>query len=112
VVVFANQKSSGIAAVLSFFWCGLGQIYTGQILKGVGLMIAYAGCLYFGWCLASLGFLVGVGSTTDRQLVMASRMSLLGIGALILASCMWLYGMVNAYRRADKINQKQMSAAL
>jgi len=27
---------------LSFFWCGLGQIYNGEILKGVALMNAAA----------------------------------------------------------------------
>jgi hypothetical protein len=42
VVMVAGQKSSpGLAAILSFFWCGLGQIYTGQIVKGVALMIVY-----------------------------------------------------------------------
>ena len=34
IIVVQNQKSSGVAAVLSFFWCGLGQIYNGQIPKG------------------------------------------------------------------------------
>jgi TM2 domain-containing membrane protein YozV len=30
-------KNPGLAAVLSFFISGLGQIYNGQIAKGVGL---------------------------------------------------------------------------
>jgi len=28
-------KNPGVAAVLSFFFSGLGQIYNGQILKGI-----------------------------------------------------------------------------
>jgi TM2 domain-containing membrane protein YozV len=32
--VLKERKSTGIAAVLSFFYPGLGQIYNGQILKG------------------------------------------------------------------------------
>jgi TM2 domain-containing membrane protein YozV len=110
VVVIANQKSSGLAAVLSFFWCGLGQIYNGEILKGVGLMIAYPVCLWLGWVLAIFGFLFAVGSTTPNQEAAAGGTTLLGIAAGILAACTWLYGMINAYRMADKINQRQMSA--
>ena len=33
------KKNPGVAAVLSFFWAGLGQIYNGQIAKGIVLMI-------------------------------------------------------------------------
>jgi len=35
-------KNPGIATVLSFFYMGLGQIYNGQIGKGVGFIILYA----------------------------------------------------------------------
>ncbi len=35
-------KNPTIATLLSFFWTGLGQIYNGQILKGVFFMICYA----------------------------------------------------------------------
>jgi TM2 domain-containing membrane protein YozV len=38
-VLMVSQKSSGLAAVMSFFWSGLGQIYTGQIAKGILMMI-------------------------------------------------------------------------
>jgi len=33
-------KNPSIATVLSFFWAGLGQIYNGQIGKGVVFLIA------------------------------------------------------------------------
>jgi TM2 domain-containing membrane protein YozV len=33
------MKSAGLAAVLSFFIPGLGQIYNGQILKGLVLIV-------------------------------------------------------------------------
>jgi hypothetical protein len=38
-VLMVRQKSSGLAVVLSFFWSGLGQLYTGQIAKGIIMMI-------------------------------------------------------------------------
>ena len=34
------MKSSGLAVVLSFFISGLGQIYNGQIAKGLGFLFA------------------------------------------------------------------------
>ncbi len=33
------KKSAGLAAVLSFFISGLGQIYNGQILKGLIIIV-------------------------------------------------------------------------
>jgi TM2 domain-containing membrane protein YozV len=35
-------KDPGIATVLSFFWTGLGQIYNGQIAKGLLFMLIQA----------------------------------------------------------------------
>ncbi len=69
-------KNPGLAAVLSFFYMGLGQIYNGQISKGVFFIIAYT----VSWILMILviGFL-----TTP---------------------VMWIYGMYDAYKSAEKIN--------
>ena len=36
-------KNPGTAAVLSFFFAGLGQIYNGQIGKGLLLLLLYVG---------------------------------------------------------------------
>src|SRR5665647_1415963 len=38
-VYFPDRKNPGVAAVLSFFWAGLGQIYNGQLAKGIGFMV-------------------------------------------------------------------------
>jgi len=72
----AVYKQPGIAAVLSFFYMGLGQIYNGQISKGIFFIIAYA----VSWILmiAVIGF--------------------------ITTPIMWLYGMYDAYKSAEKIN--------
>jgi len=34
----SREKSTGVAVVASFLFVGLGQIYNGQVLKGVGLI--------------------------------------------------------------------------
>ncbi len=72
------MKNSGLAAVLSFFFTGLGQIYNGQIGKGV-LFIVIQGINFL------LMFII-VG--------------------FITAPLFWIWGMVDAYKTAEKINAK------
>jgi TM2 domain-containing membrane protein YozV len=76
VIVVTAGKNPGIAAVLSFFWAGLGQIYNGEISKGILLLVLYviSACLIF----VVIGF--------------------------ITTPILWIYGMVDAYRTAEKIN--------
>ncbi len=69
-------KNPGLAAVLSFFWAGLGQIYNGQIGKGIGLMVIYA--------ISCVLMIVIIGFITTPLL--------------------WIYGMWDAYKSAERIN--------
>jgi TM2 domain-containing membrane protein YozV len=69
-------KNPGVAAVLSFFWCGLGQIYNGEVGKAVGFM---------------LGFVVSVA------------LCAVGIG-FISTPILWIVGMVDAYQSAERLN--------
>jgi TM2 domain-containing membrane protein YozV len=69
-------KNPGLAAVLSFFWTGLGQIYNGQIGKGILFMIA------FGVSFLLMFILIG----------------------FITTPVLWIYGMWDAYKSAEKIN--------
>jgi TM2 domain-containing membrane protein YozV len=71
-----EAKSPGLAAVLSFFICGLGQIYNGQIVKGIAMLIAY---------------------TISWYLIFA-------IIGLVTTPILWLWGMVDAYRTAERLN--------
>lgn len=71
-------KSPGVAAVLSALWTGLGQIYNGQILKGVMFMVI--------------------------QFINAALMIVL-IG-FITYPLFWIYGMVDAYRKAEEYNRR------
>ncbi len=69
-------KNPGLAAVLSFFYMGLGQIYNGQLHKGIAFLIAYS----ISWLLMAL--LIGFLTTP----------------------ILWIYGMYDAYKSAEKIN--------
>ena len=72
------MKNPGLAAVLSALWCGLGQIYNGQIGKGIIFMILQ--------CINGLLMFILIG--------------------FITYPIMWIWGMIDAYRQAEKINQR------
>ncbi len=73
------MKNPGAAAVLSFFYCGLGQIYNGQILKRIIMFCAYS----ISWLLMYV--LIG----------------------FITTPVLWVWGMYDAYKTAERINKSQ-----
>jgi len=73
------MKNPGVAAVLSFFITGLGQIYNGQIAKGVLFIIIQAINVLLMYVL--IGF--------------------------ITTPIFWIWGMVDAYRTAERINARK-----
>lgn len=77
---YVKRKDEGIAAVLSFFFTGLGQIYNGQIGKGIGFLL--------------LGFVLAL-----------TIFILIGI---ILYPVFWIYNIYDAYTTAKKINMGQV----
>ncbi len=74
-----NEKDPGLAAVLSFFVTGLGQIYNGEIGKGIALMLVQA----FNFVL--IFFLIG----------------------LFTFPVVWLFGIYDAYQSAERINERR-----
>ena len=76
-----NMKSPGLAAVLSFLIVGLGQIYNGQIAKGLLLLL---GAMISGvLMLILIGFLFWI--------------------------VIWLYAVYDAYHTAKKINTGEIT---
>jgi TM2 domain-containing membrane protein YozV len=73
------MKSAGLAAVLSFFISGLGQIYNGQILKGLVIIVV--------------------------QIINGVLTTIL-IGWIPLA-IVWVWAIIDAYREAERINARQ-----
>ncbi|MFQ5993130.1 MAG: hypothetical protein ACE5NA_11900 [Nitrospiraceae bacterium] len=70
------MKNPGVAAVLSFFITGLGQIYNGQILKGLLCVLAVAIC--------------GV-------------LTMIIVGWFLLIP-LWIWGIFDACRTAERFN--------
>ena len=71
------MKNSGLAAVLSFFFTGLGQIYNGQIAKGVLFII-----------IQGINFLL-----------------MFVLVGFVTYAIVWIWGMIDAYKTAEKINR-------
>jgi TM2 domain-containing membrane protein YozV len=70
-------KNPTTATILSFFICGLGQIYNGQIGKGILFIILY------GVSIALMFVIVG----------------------FITTPILWIWGMVDANKSAKKVNE-------
>lgn len=71
------QKNPGIAAVLSFIHAGLGQIYNGQITKG--LVLVFVQLMNYLLMFVLIGF--------------------------VTAPILWIYSIYDAYRTAERMNR-------
>jgi TM2 domain-containing membrane protein YozV len=80
IPVTTDKKSSGIAAIASFFIPGLGQIYNGQI--GKGIMYIIIGIIFALLMIVLIGF--------------------------ILYPLFWAYNIYDAYTTAEKINRGEV----
>ncbi len=70
------MKNPGLSALLSFFWSGLGQIYNGEIGKGIFFIVAQV--------INSLLMMVIIG--------------------FITWPIVWIWGMIDAYKVAESYN--------
>lgn len=66
----AANKSPGVALVLSLIICGAGQMYNGQVGKGIAMLL---GCIFL-WIIL-LGWIIWIWSMVDAYQV-AKRMNL------------------------------------
>jgi TM2 domain-containing membrane protein YozV/RNA polymerase subunit RPABC4/transcription elongation factor Spt4 len=76
-----QQKNPGIAAVLSALWVGIGQIYNGEIGKGIILMVIYV----------------------------VSVLLMFVIIGFITTPLLWIFGIYDAYNTAKKINTGEVT---
>lgn len=72
------MKNPGLAAILSFFIPGLGQIYNGQI--GKGLLIITLQAINALLCLVVIGFITG--------------------------AIVWVWSIYDAYKSSERINKQ------
>jgi len=75
-VVVVNRKEPFFALALSFLFAGLGQFYNGEVNKGIGFLIAH----------------------------IISLVLIMAVVGVITTPIIWIWGMVDAYKSAQRIN--------
>jgi cell division protein FtsN len=81
-----------VALILSFVYCGFGQIYRGYIIKGVAFVLIYTALIFFllfPMFLRSDGKIVATAAATGSNLIQ--------VMLVIMLILSWLTGMVDAY---------------
>ncbi|MBI2390233.1 MAG: hypothetical protein HYV09_11645 [Deltaproteobacteria bacterium] len=81
MVPYVRRKDAGVATLLSFFLPGAGQIYNGQIGKGLGFLLVSI-FVNFPLMFVGVGFLTGLIT--------------------------WIWAMIDAHSSAEKINRGQI----
>jgi len=84
-----------IAAILSFFFVGWGQWYNGKTWGGLKFFVAFLG---------SCALLAGYSIIEASEPVSARFILIIGG---VLATGIWMYGMYDAYKTADRINRNR-----
>jgi TM2 domain-containing membrane protein YozV len=93
-----SKKEPIFSIILSFLFPGLGQIYNGQVKKGIVLLVTYVVL----WVAIFVVYLAGSLIT-------------MGVGALccmpvfLVPLIEWLYGMYDAYVVANKLNRGEFT---
>lgn len=80
-------KNPAIAAVLSFFITGAGQIYNGQLGNGIGVFLLVLALYFIGF------FTIDIG---------------IGFLLLLIATILWIWAIYDAYTTAQKINRGEI----
>lgn len=78
-----KRKNRDTALILSFLIIGLGQIYNGQVGKGIGLIIG-------------------------QILIVSSMVAMFGPFGFLIGVLIPIYSIVDAYETADKINDSMI----
>jgi hypothetical protein len=101
-MICVREKSTGIAALLSFLWAGLGQIYVGQIGRGLLMMIGYFLIAFTGvffvlagglFGIFTGGFFGGLGGAIGGFVIF-----------LAIMIALWVFNIFDAYKLANEYN--------
>jgi len=93
-------NNAGLAAVFSFVFNGLGQLYNGQILKGlviiflsaISMLVLIMGSIFLGyWLLGKIMF--------GKGLILGLALFLIGLVSMCVLG---IYSIMDAYRTAAK----------
>jgi TM2 domain-containing membrane protein YozV len=99
-MIYIREKSTGVAAVLSIVWAGLGQVYVGKIGRGLALMIAYFFAVFIGLFSFITGGLLGGVAGAVGGIVL--------VGVLYFS--LWIWNVFDAYNLANEYNDSMRNS--
>ena len=98
-----EKKSPGVAAMLSFFGPGLGQLYNGELMKGLAMLLASILLLALEllavlreMAAGPVGGLLGYGQGLSTSTIGSALSSGSTLLVTILLSVLWIYSMIDA----------------
>jgi hypothetical protein len=91
-----HKRRPGLAALLSLFWPGLGQLYNRQIAKGLLLIFGLPILAKIGLGYAFLGAFEAMRDL--RYLLVTAAGGLI----LVAGAALWIYAVVDAHRCSEK----------
>jgi len=89
IVYVRSERNEGLAAVLSFLWAGVGQIYVNEIKRGLLIILAY-----------SLLLVAGI-------VLMIAVNVFVGLVLCALGVVLWIWNIFDAHDLAKKYNERQ-----
>jgi len=94
------RNRAEVAAVLSFLWCGAGQIYNHELPKGFTMSGAMSICLVSMpmWFLGSL--MQSAASLPNSTSPSGLWLQVVAVIALVAAVLLWLWGIIDAWQSA------------
>lgn len=94
-------KSTGIAAVLSFLFTGLGQVYVGKIARGI-IFVCVGACV---GVLSTLLIFSGIVIDSNMEMI-EYTMSYIAAGSVIIIAYLafWIWQIFDAHKLANQYN--------
>ena len=104
-VVNVRDKSAGIAAVLSFFIMGLGQMYVGKIVRGLLFLLGYIVFAVFSYAFVFLVLFSNIDDFVygDGPLFDPGALGLFVIVNIVYL-VVWIWNIFDAYKLANEYN--------
>ena len=95
-----HKNHPGVAAVLSFVFSGLGQLYNGQIIKGLWIIFfSVVSILIFTGGAILVGFAFMEKRIFPAQILFGTALLLVSLAAICILG---IYSIVDAYQSAHK----------
>ena len=97
--IYIEEKSAGIAILLSFLWAGAGQLYAGKIVRGIILLLVYIFAQIGGYFLFFFS-IAWIDSFDSLNALIA-----VFVIFLICLTAFWIWNMFDAYNLVKKYNE-------